>query len=92
MFFKRIKQNLKIKAFVGNSENAVMTQIYVALITYLLLAYLKFLTKLGLTLTTLIRILQLNLFQRLTFEELFKLKPDRPKVQRNINQLNFAFS
>jgi putative transposase len=92
LFFKWIKQNLKVKTFVGNSENAVMTQIYVALITYLLLAYLKFLTKLGLTLTTLIRILQLNLFQRLTFEELFKLKPDRVTVQHNINQLHFAFS
>ncbi|MBW2109271.1 MAG: IS4 family transposase [Deltaproteobacteria bacterium] len=75
LFFKWIKQNLKIKAFVGNSENAVMTQIYVALITYLLLAYLKFLTKLNLTLTALVKILQLNLFQKLTFEELFKLKP-----------------
>ena len=92
LFFKWIKQNLKIKTFVGNSENAVMTQIYVALITYLLLAYLKFLTKLGLTLTALIRILQLNLFQKLTLEELFKLKPDRRKVQRNINQLTFNFS
>ena len=92
LFFKWIKQNLKIKTFVGNSENAVMTQIYVALITYLLLAYLKFLAKLGLTLTALIRILQLNLFQKLTFEELFKLKPDRRKVQRNINQLTFTFS
>lgn len=43
LFFKWIKQNLKIKAFVDNSENAVMTQIYVALIAYLLLAYLNFL-------------------------------------------------
>jgi hypothetical protein len=57
----------------------------------LFLAYLKFLTKLGLTLTALIRILQLNLFQKLTLEELFKLKPDRRKVQRNINKLTFNF-
>lgn len=91
LFFKWIKQKLKIKAFIGNSENAVMTQIYAALVTYLLLAYLNFLAKLNMTLTTLIRILQLNLFQRLTFEELFKLKPDRPKVDSNIKQLTFTF-
>ena len=91
LFFKWIKQKLKIKAFIGNSENAVMTQIYAALVTYLLLAYLNFLAKLNLTLTTLIRILQLNLFQRLTFEELFKLKPDRPKVDSNIKQLTLTF-
>lgn len=90
-FFKWIKQNLKIKVFIGNSQNAVMTQIYTALITYLLLAYLNFLAKLNMTLTTLIRILQLNLFQRLTVEELFKLKPDRPKVDNNIKQLSLGF-
>ncbi|NIP23647.1 MAG: IS4 family transposase [Phycisphaerae bacterium] len=91
LFFKWIKQNLKIKAFIGNSQNAVLTQIYVALITYLLLAYLNVLAKLNMTLTTLIRILQLNLFQRLTFQELFKLKPDRPESNHNINQLTLHF-
>ncbi|GAM10162.1 hypothetical protein OR1_02450 [Geobacter sp. OR-1] len=40
MFFKRIKQNLKIKTFLGTSENAVLTQIWVALCVYLVLAYL----------------------------------------------------
>jgi putative transposase len=91
LFFKWIKQNLKIKAFIGNSENAVMTQIYAALITYLLLAYLKFLAKLNMTLTTLIRILQLNLFQRLTVEELFKTKPKYDKIKPDIQQLSFVF-
>ena len=91
LFFKWIKQNLKIKAFIGNSENAVMTQIYTALTTYLLLAYLNFLAKLNITLTTLIRILQLNLFQRLTVEELLKLKPDRSNVLCDIKQLSLAF-
>lgn len=91
LFFKWIKQNLKIKAFVGNSENAVMTQVYAALITYLLLAYLKFLARLNMTLTTLIRVLQLNLFQRTTVQELFKLKPDRPKVTHDIKQLTLTF-
>jgi IS4 transposase len=53
IFFRWIKQNLKIKAFIGNSENAVMTQIYAALIVYLLLCYTKFLCNLSVTLQTL---------------------------------------
>ena len=64
IFFRFIKQNLKIKAFIGNSENAVLTQIYAALIVYLLLCYLKFMCNLS-YLQNCIRILQLNLFQDL---------------------------
>ena len=66
IFFRFIKQNLKIKAFIGNSENAVLTQIYAALIVYLLLCYLKFMCNLSITLQNCIRILQLNLFRTCT--------------------------
>ena len=72
IFFRFIKQNLKIKAFIGNSENAVMTQIYAALIVYLLLRYLKFMCNLSVTLQNCIRILQLNLFRTCTLQELFE--------------------
>jgi putative transposase len=72
IFFRFIKQNLKIKAFIGNSENAVLTQIYAALIVYLLLCYLKFMCNLGLTLQNCLRILQLNLFRTCTLQELFE--------------------
>ena len=51
LFFKWIKQNLKIKSFLGTSENAVMTQIWVAMINYLLVAYIKFLNLIDLSLT-----------------------------------------
>ena len=44
IFFKTIKQNLKIKSFIGSSRNAVLSQIWVAMIAYLLLAYFKFLS------------------------------------------------
>src|SRR3974390_1585998 len=70
IFFRFIKQNLKIKAFVGNSENAVMSQIYVALIAYLLLLYLKFLCYLSVSLQELMRTLQLNLFRTCKIQEL----------------------
>jgi IS4 transposase len=49
LFFKWIKQNLKIKSFLGTSNNAVMTQIWIALITLLMIAYYKFMAKLNLS-------------------------------------------
>jgi hypothetical protein len=64
LFFKAIKQHLKIKTFLGTSENAVMTQIWVALITYLLLAFLRFKSGLGLSFQQRLRLLQINLFDR----------------------------
>ena len=51
LFFKWIKQSLQIRTFLGTSENAVMTQIWVALIHFLLVAYIKFLTKVEISLT-----------------------------------------
>lgn len=79
LFFKWIKQNLKIKSFLGISENSVMTQIMVALCNYLLLAFLKFRSKIATSLQKIIQLLQTNLFSRRSLIEL--LKPnniDRP--------------
>lgn len=64
LFFKWIKQNLKIKSFLGTTENAVMTQVMVALCNYLLLAFLKFKLKAAFSLQKIIRLLQTNLFSR----------------------------
>ncbi|MGH9566353.1 MAG: IS4 family transposase [Candidatus Angelobacter sp.] len=75
LFFKWLKQNLKIKAFLGNSKNAVMTQIWIALCGCLLLAYLKFSSKLGWSLQKMLRLLQLNLFMR---RDLMALLRDDP--------------
>lgn len=82
IFFRFIKQNLKIKAFIGNSENAVLTQIYAALLVYLLLCYTKFLCNLSVTLQNLMRVLQLNLFRTCSLQEL--LEPPGP-VPDNMN-------
>jgi putative transposase len=75
LFFKWIKQNLKIKAFVGNTKNAVLTQIWAALCMCLLLAYIKFVNKLHCSLQAMLRLLQLNLFMR---RELLSLIDHRP--------------
>jgi putative transposase len=58
LFFKWIKQNLKIKAFYGTSKNAVLIQIWTALIAYLLLVWIKFRTKAGWGLLELTRLAQ----------------------------------
>jgi len=76
LFFKWIKQNLKIKAFIGNSDNAVMTQVFVALCVYLILAYLKFQARIGHSLQQMSRLIHLNLFARRDLIELFKPPPD----------------
>jgi hypothetical protein len=90
IFFRFIKQNLKIKAFIGNSENAVWTQIYAALIVYLLLCYTKFLCNLGVTLQNFMRILQLNLFRTCTVQELFEPLGPLPDNMNVNNKLSVA--
>jgi hypothetical protein len=89
IFFRFIKQNLKIKSFLGNSKNAVLSQVYVALIAYLLLAYQKFMSKTGLSLYYLARLVQRNLFQR--YEILELLEPKRKSEKSlNINWLSLV--
>jgi Transposase DDE domain/Domain of unknown function (DUF4372) len=75
LFFKAIKQNLKLKMFLGTSENAVMTQIWVALITYLILAFLRFKAGLGISFQQMLRLLQINLFDRRNLLDLCTPQP-----------------
>lgn len=62
LFFKTLKQNLKIKTFVGTSENALRIQIWTALIALLLLRWLHHLSKAAWSLSNLASLLRLNLF------------------------------
>jgi hypothetical protein len=64
LFFKAIKQQLKVKSFVGTSKNALLSQLWIALTAYLMLSYLKFKSKFGWSLYTLCSILPVNLFAR----------------------------
>jgi IS4 transposase len=84
IFFRWIKQNLKIKTFVGRSENAVLIQIYVALILYLLLSLLKSMSKIRMSMQKILQILQLHLFHRENIEDLFK--PPKQKTRSNKNK------
>lgn len=65
LFFKWVKQNLKIKSFLGTSVNAVLTQIWVALILYLFISYQKFKSKTVYSLREILNWFRINLFQRM---------------------------
>ena len=85
LFFKWIKQNLRVKSFLGTSYNAVMTQLWIALCAYLVLAFLKFQSKLRHSMQQILRLLQLNLFERRDFMGMFK--PPELKNTIDNNQL-----
>jgi len=90
LFFKWIKQNLKIKTFLGTSKNAVMTQIWIAVCVYLLLAYIKFLSQVGSSLQQMLRLLQLNLFERRDLQALLRGDPPEPKISILQTALQFS--
>ena len=89
LFFKAIKQNLKIKAFVGTSKNAILTQIWIAMITYLLLAYAKHSAKAGWSVQRILRVIQVNLFERKSLKEILDPYPHRHK--KSEPQIGLAF-
>jgi hypothetical protein len=64
IFFKWVKQHLRIKSFYGTSENAVKTQIWIAISTYVLVAIMKKRLKIDLTLYTILQILSISLFEK----------------------------
>ena len=69
LFFKWIKQHLRIKRFYGTSENAVRTQIWIAISVYVLVAIIKKQLKLDVSLHTLLQILSLTLFEKLPLQQ-----------------------
>ena len=72
LFFKWIKQHLRIQSFYGTSANAVKIQVWVALCIYLLVAILKKRLHLSCSLHTLLQILEVNLFERKPIEQLVR--------------------
>ena len=71
LFFKWIKQHLKIKAFYGTSENAVKTQIWIAISVYVLIAIIKKRLNLKLSLYTILQILSVTLFEKIPILQAF---------------------
>ena len=88
MFFKAIKQNLKIRAFVGTSRNAVLTQIWITMITSQLLAFARHSAKSDWTVQRIMRVIQLNLFDCRSLKSI--LMPDSPDHKKSEPQMKLA--
>ena len=86
IFFKAIKQNLRIKTFVGTSPNALHIQVWTALIAIALFKYLQFRCKAGWSLSNLIAMLRLNLF---SYRDLFAWLADPVQPPPLPSQLTF---
>jgi len=84
IFFKELKQHLKIKSFIGTNENAMWIQIWTALISLLLLRYLKETAKYGWSLSNLIAFLRMNLFVKIMLVEWLD-NPFRPPEDFSIS-------
>ncbi|MGD9578623.1 MAG: IS4 family transposase [Syntrophorhabdus sp.] len=91
IFFKMLKQNLKIKTFVGTSKNALLIQIWTALIAILIIKYLKFKSRFAWSLSNLVAMLRYNLF---TYRDLWEWinKPfEVPAITPQGEQLTLEF-
>ena len=87
LFFKWIKQHLRIKRFIGNSENAVKTQIWCAVATYVLIAIVKKELQLEASLYTLLQILSVSVFEKSELACAFQLDSQVPEMPLDANQL-----
>jgi hypothetical protein len=87
LFFKWIKQHLRIQAFFGTSENAVKTQIWIAVCVYVLVAIVKKRFKLEASLNELLQILSLTLFEREPIDQVLTLASAEASMRDDANQL-----
>jgi hypothetical protein len=88
LFFKWIKQHLRIKKFLGNSENAVKTQIWCAVSTYVLIAIVKKELQLNASLYTLLQILSVSVFEKTEALQALQVDSNPSHNDDNANQLN----
>lgn len=88
LFFKWIKQHLRIKSFYGTSENAVKTQIWIAISVYVIVAILKKQLRLPHSLYTILQVLSVSVFERIPLYQLFtntNYKMDTPILANQLN-------
>lgn len=88
LFFKWIKQHLRIKKFYGTTENAVKTQIWIAISIYVLVAIVKKRLKTEASLYTILQILSLTLFEKIPLDQLLTNMETQMSEPKNDNQLN----
>ncbi|MFT5606898.1 MAG: transposase [Parvicella sp.] len=88
LFFKWIKQHLRIKSFFGTSENAVKSQIWIAISVYVLVAIIKKRIGLKLELYTILQILSLTLFEKTPLDQLLMNSDNNYEIDETFKQLN----
>jgi hypothetical protein len=88
LFFKWIKQHLRIKRFFGTSENAVKSQVWIAVSTYVLVAIARKRLNVDLSLHTMLQILSVTPFEKIPLFQLFSDTDEDPNMPHNDNQLN----
>ena len=88
LFFKWIKQHLRIKSFYGTSKNAVKTQIWIAISVYVLVAIVKKELKIDLSLYTILQILSVSLFEKIPILQALTFTDSNKLYVQNPNQLN----
>ena len=88
LFFKWIKQHLRIKRFYGVSENAVKSQIWIAVSVYVLIAIIKKKLNLDVSLYTLLQILSVTIFEKMPLQQAFQENGTSLNTMENHNQLN----
>jgi hypothetical protein len=88
LFFKWIKQHLKIKSFWGHSENAVKTQVWIAIAVYILVAIAKKRFMLKQSLYEILQILSISIFEKMPINQLFQQTPLQYFKEHNHNQLS----
>lgn len=91
LFFKWIKQHLRIKVFFGTSENAVKTQVWIAIATYVLIAVLKKRAECNASLYTILQILSLALFEKIPLQQLLNQNQMQNSTPPQNNQLNLFY-
>jgi hypothetical protein len=87
LFFKWIKQHLRIKRFFGTSENAVKSQVWIAVATYVLVAIVRKRLKLDLSLHTMLQVLSVTPFEKIPLIQLFSDIEENPEMPNAANQL-----
>jgi hypothetical protein len=92
LFFKWIKQHLRIKRFYGTSENAVKTQIWIAVSVYVLVAIVRKRLELEAPLYTLLQVISVTVFEKMEMQTAFSGEANRFEDASDVNQLNlFGF-
>ena len=86
LFFKWIKQHLRIKVFYGTSENAVRIQVWVAISVYVLVAIIKMRFGFSASLYTILQMLSLSLFEKTPILQVLSQQPLPPSMPDNHNQ------